>query len=116
MTLPSTAAIPPNKTLHQNFADIFSLPAVRNDEAGLVWISRYDSEIAATNERVFLMETNAVIVWQQCEIKSTRGDGAAATVTSHVVIEEGFAAVQESGSGPIAAPDVRDGTSAVGES
>jgi hypothetical protein len=67
MTLPSTAAAPANKTLHQDFADIFSLPAAR--KAGLVWISRYDSEIAATHERVFLMETNAVIVWQQLRNK-----------------------------------------------
>jgi hypothetical protein len=74
MTLPNTAATPANKTIHQDFADIFSLPAVRKAEAGLVWISHYDSEIAATHERVFLMETNAVIVWQQREIKSTRGE------------------------------------------
>jgi hypothetical protein len=83
MTLPSTAAIPANKILHQDFADIFSLPAVRKAEAGLVWISRYHSENCSNHERVFLMETNAVIAWQQCEIKSTRCDGAAVTVTGH---------------------------------
>jgi ABC-type molybdenum transport system ATPase subunit/photorepair protein PhrA len=67
MTLPSTAATPANKTLHQDFADIFSLLAVRKAEAGLVWISHYYPEIAATHERVLLLETNAVIVWQHCE-------------------------------------------------
>jgi hypothetical protein len=100
MTPPSTAAVPANKILHQDFADIFSPSLFVKPRP--VWSGSPTTprKIAATHKRVIPLETNAVTVWQQCEIKSARGDGAAATVTSPVVIEEGFAAVQESGSGP----------------
>ena len=82
MSLPSTAATPANKTLHQDFADIFSLPAVRKAEAGLD-LPLLPGKLQQPHEMAFLMERNAVIAWQQCDIKSARGEGAAMTGTSH---------------------------------
>jgi hypothetical protein len=66
MTLPSTAAAPVNPTLHEDFADIS--PSSLFVRPRPVWTgSHYPPRKCINHERVFLLETNAVIAQQQCE-------------------------------------------------